>query len=296
MIEVLFGESEAAAMKAAKNSHLYIIGQAHGPTSNWMAGKKRLQDNHSGKGIQGIPQEVICLGFMMDIGDIKKAVDSPYRKDLIYSMYTQEQWGKNPEADIQLREGINLYANELSRLKAYLEQGESIRIWYSDAPYSRCGFYALCPLLQTYKNEVWAVRLPEYSIHPNAIVSYHHWGEIPEDAFAGFLQLQKKLSREELKMYSIIWSRLVEDNSPLRVLLNGELVGVPEDFYDFLIWKSLSESPVKQARLIGDILGHYPVNFGDWWYAKRIDYYIGLKRIRVVKDSQNKYARTICLS
>lgn len=38
-------------------------------------------------GIQGSSDEVICLGFMLDMGYIGEAVDSQYRKDFIYSMY-----------------------------------------------------------------------------------------------------------------------------------------------------------------------------------------------------------------
>lgn len=38
MIEVLFGESEAASMKVAKNK--IVIGTTNGPTSVWIAGKK----------------------------------------------------------------------------------------------------------------------------------------------------------------------------------------------------------------------------------------------------------------
>lgn len=37
--------------------------------------------------IQGYSDEVICLGFMLDMGYIGEAVDSQYRKDFIYSMY-----------------------------------------------------------------------------------------------------------------------------------------------------------------------------------------------------------------
>ena len=40
MIEILFGESEAASMKAAKNK--VIIGTVNGPTAVWMAGKKKI--------------------------------------------------------------------------------------------------------------------------------------------------------------------------------------------------------------------------------------------------------------
>lgn len=38
MIEILFGESEAGSMKAAKNK--IVVGKVNGPVSVWMAGKK----------------------------------------------------------------------------------------------------------------------------------------------------------------------------------------------------------------------------------------------------------------
>ena len=81
---------------------------------------------------------------MLDIGDIRETIDSQYRKDLIYSLYAQEQWGKDPELDEELRNLAECYINEMARLKNYLDDGEQIRIWYSDAPYSICGFYQLC--------------------------------------------------------------------------------------------------------------------------------------------------------
>lgn len=120
--------------------------------------------------------------------------------------------------------------------------------------------------------------------------------EAAAEEFAGFLSYEKRLSKEEVRMYAILWSDLVEDNSPLRSVINGKVLGVPEDFYDFQIWKRLTENPIKEVRLIGDILGHSQISIGDWWYAKRIEYYIQHKKIRIVEDSVNKYARTICLA
>ena len=49
--------------------------------------------------IEGTAEEVICLGFMLDIGDIKEPVDSVYRKELLYSMYAQNQWEQDNEWD-----------------------------------------------------------------------------------------------------------------------------------------------------------------------------------------------------
>lgn len=98
----------------------------------------------------------------------------------------------------------------------------------------------------------------------------------------------------EIRMYGNQWADLVEDNSPLRAVINGNLIGVTEDFYDFLIRIRLSSNPVKEARVIGDILGHYPLGIGEWWYASRIELMIKAGSVRVVEDSERKYARIIC--
>ena len=294
MIEVLFGESEAGAMKAAKSQ--VIASVCDGPTAVWMAGKKRPPERERGGWIEGTSEEVICLNFMLDMGDIREEADSPYRRNFIYSMYAQGQWAEEEaaEADDELRRAGAAYGRELKRLQAYMDDGESIRIWYSDAPYSLCGFYHLCSILQNYAKDVRAVRLPKYKLRPKSIVSYQNWNEVSAEEFAGFLPGEEKLSGEEIRLHAMEWQRLREDNSPLRAFVNGKLIGVPENFYDFLIWKCMPEKPVKEARLIGNILGRYPVSVGDWWYAKRIENLISAGSIRVVKDSKNKYAREIC--
>lgn len=294
MIEILFAESESSSMKVAKNTVVY--GKTNGPTSVWVAGKKKPPKRKHTGWIEGTSKEVICLGFMLDIGDISEEIDSQYRKDLIYSLYAQDQWGKDQESDTELRNLADCYIEEIKRLKNYLESGEQVRVWYSEAPYSICGFYQLCSILTQYDNPVRTVKLPQYSIYDNVITSYKNWSEIAAEEFSGFLQYEKELSGKEIRLYSSIWSELKADNSPLRAVVNGRVTGVPEDFYDFLIWKRITKKTEKEGRLIGDILGKYPVNIGDWWYAKRINDFIVQGKIRVVQDSENKYARMICLS
>lgn len=280
MIEVLFGESEAGAMKVAKNT--VIVSKVDGSTSVWTVGKKKPPEKEHCGWIEGTSEEVICLGFLLDIGDIREDVSSEYRKHLISSIYAQEQRGQD---------------EEMERLKAYLVDGEAIRVWYSDAPYSRCGFYHLCFSLQKYQNEVSVVKLPEYRVRADrSIVCHKNWGEVAAEEFAGFLNCERKLSREEIRMYAISWGILQEDNSPLRAVVNGKLIGVAEDFYDFLIWKKITSKPIKEGRLIGDIFGHNQLGVGDWWYAKRIDHFIETGKIKIVEDSENSYTRIICLA
>ena len=274
MVEILFGESSAGSMKAAKCENVeYKNGQPP-----W---------------IQGSSDEVICLGFMLDMGYIGEAVDRQYRKDFIYSMYAQNQWEQDEEYENELKKLGNVYAGELARLIRFLEGGEPVRIWYSDAPYSRCGFYHVCSILKNYPNEVTVVTQPEHVVKKNVIVSYHSWNEVAAEEFAGFLGNERKLTSDEIRMYAEMWGELVLENAPLRAVVNGTVLSVSEDFYDFIIWNRLTEKPVKECRLIGDILGQVPIGIGDWWYAARIEHFIRQGKIKVVEDSENKYARLI---
>ena len=79
MIEVLFGESEAASMKAAKNK--IIVGAVNGPTSVWLAGKKAPPQKPFSVWIEGTSEEVICLGFIHQ-GTNGKSI--PQRTDLFH--------------------------------------------------------------------------------------------------------------------------------------------------------------------------------------------------------------------
>ena len=234
MVEVLFGESEAASMKIAKGN------------------------------ILGDSRKVICLGFMLDMGNI--------------------------------REAMKEYVNEQKKLVEYASKGEQIRIWYSNTSHDMCGFYYACNLLKNIVNEIFVVKLPEYThIGHNIIIEYQNWGEVLPEKLDNFIKYEKKISKTEMKMFSNHWLELVEDDSPLRAIVNGKVIGVPENFYDHLICKYLRLGPIKEIRLIGEILGHYPLGIRDWWYASRIEYMIASDRIKIVEDSNIRYGRTISL-
>ena len=73
--------------------------------------------------MEGTSDEVICLEFKLDIGDIQKT-------------------------DVTYRE-------ELQRLRNLLVEEGAIRAWYSNAPYSICGFYHLCKYSEHYEMRFW---------------------------------------------------------------------------------------------------------------------------------------------
>lgn len=264
MIEVLFSESAAGSMKLVKQENMF---------------PERIED-------------VICLNFMLDIGDIQKDVDSQYRQDLMCSMFFQGQYEEDEITEKEIAETKEIYIQELKRLKEALNQGKEIRVWYSDAPYSLCGFYYLCKLLEKYNQRIVVVKLPDYQVEKNRIICNQNWGEIATRDFVKYLKYEKELTKQEIQLFAFLWDELVEDNSPMRALVNGHVIGVPEDFYDHLIWKHLSLKPIREAYFIG-MLFKYQISVPDWWYAKRINEYIQQGKIKVIKDSKSQYQRMI---
>ena len=91
-------------------------------------------------------------------------------------------------------------------------------------------------------------------------------------------------------MYALERTDQVNENSPLRAVINGQLSGVPEEFYVFQIWQRITDKPEKEARIIGDILGTSQIGVGDWWYAKRIEYHIRQGNIRDAATGKQKHA------
>lgn len=286
MIEVLFAESEAASMRAAKSTVVYS--KIDGPTSVFIAGKKKPPEKEHSGWLEGNAGDVVCFGYRLDIGNIQEDIEGHYRKNLIFSLL-------NMENEKETQDYADSYM-QMQKLKIYLEAGESIRIWYSDAPYSRCGLYHLCNILNCYENEIYLVKLPEYVVHGKTMCFYKNWGEVAAEEFAGFLSGERIVSKEELRMYASLWNELVEDNSPLRAIVNGKMIGVPEDFYDFMILNRITTKPIKECRLIGDIIGHNQASIGDWWYAKRIQHFIEEGLIKVLEDAEKPCARLICLA
>lgn len=264
MIEVLFGESEAGAMRCA-----------------------RLESD------EFKDHDVVCLGFLANVGDIKRPFTGEYRSQLISKLLYQEQWGADAKMKREL-DGLGaVYAKELDRLLGEVRRGEPARVWFSDAPYSVCGLLWLCDTLSTLKAEMYVVKLPHTVSMAGGTVSFNSWGEVEPRLFEKFLPLQKELSPLIRGHNSFKWKKLQEENSPVRAVINGNVISVPANFYDFLIWKHLGSSPIKEAALIGEILGKNPIGIGDWWLAYRIDHLISKGKIKAVEDNERKYARMI---
>jgi Protein of unknown function./Domain of unknown function (DUF1835). len=293
MIEVMFGESEGGAMKAAKNYQKPDFNKGATAWFGRKPTKEEFDKMFDGEAVGGNSSEVVCIPFLLDIGDITVPIESEYRKNLMIDLYTITGFG-NENTQKSLEDVWDKYLKEIERLKNYASHGECIRLWYSNAPYSLCGFYYICNLLKKYNCKISAIKLPHHmQLSDTEIQSNTSWGEIAAGKFYQYLQFEKTLSASEIRYFASNWDELEEDKCTLRAVVNGKVIGVPDDFYDHIIRKEIPDGEFVMARLIGNILGKYPLGIGDWWYAKRINWMIELGELVVVKKQKEIYSQVL---
>jgi hypothetical protein len=291
MLEVVFSDSEKGSMKVAKNyNEKNMIGGAVSYIGKKPT-KAELEKHFEGQAVGGTSQDVVNMGFSLDIGDISGAIDGNERKNVF-----RKVWGR---FDFDNKEQEQFFQNQrkdMEKLLSVAKDGIPIRIWKSNAPYSTCGFYFVCNILKSIDCNISVVSLPKYKpISENELIEYSHWGEVQAGKFYQFLPLEKQLTQIEKRAFSGHWRDLMIENAPLRAIINGKLTSVPENFYDFIITKNLPDSDFIMARFIGRLLGEYSLGISDSWYALRIDKMIEENKLIVVenKDPSRPYGKVL---
>ena len=244
-----------------------------------------------GKAIEGDANNVVNIGFYLDIGDISGEIDGSERKKVLSQLWTRFNIEDNE------RELFFKYQRkDLEKLISAAKEGMDIRIWTSHAPYSVCGFYYVCYLLRNIDCKIRVVSLPQFiSFSNHEIIECSHWAEIKPGQFYQFLNLEKPLSSIEKQYYSQKWQDLVLENAPLRAVINGKLTSVEESFYDFIIINNLPDNDFLMGQLIGKLLGKYKLGISDAWYALRIDKMIEENKLKLVeiKDTSYPYGKLL---
>lgn len=254
MIEVLFAESEAGSMKFARSM------------------QKR-----------GSADQVVELSFDLDVGDISGELCGEARKAQCLKKYSAARW-RDCDTIEQQKEKWNFLLEQVERFKTYAAKGEAMRIWYSTAPYSLCGFYQVCSMLKDYDCPVSVVKLPEYQLtNENNIVIYQGWGEVDHMDILDFAKDEKPLGKMEVQYYADLWEALVKENATLRAVVGGRLISVPTDFYDFMIEGGIEERPFIEGRLIGHALD-YQMGVSDDLFMESAQRMIDNGRLVVVDD------------
>lgn len=215
------------------------------------------------------------------IGDSSIGAERLAALERLFSTYP-ENVGK-PAAEELYQSAIR----SLEAIRKRAENGETLRVWYSNQPDEICGLYWLMNLLESWKQssiKVVLVKLPEWEVEGATIIRHNGWGEVEPGKWHNCLSLQKAVPEALLHAIASRWSELQKENASLRAVINGRLQSVPENFYDDFILREivLEKNQFHEANLIGRILGKYQLGIGDGWLALRIEEMVRAGKLEVV--------------
>ena len=232
---------------------------------------------------------VLCLGFMFDQGNIQERYDSKYRTDYLLHLFMQNGWNDD---ETRLRNQIEQYSKDVVKLVEAAQNKEPIRIYNDNSPGDVCGFTFACSLLDPYDVGISYVEIPMVVHEPEYIIANPSFEEILYNYFDETMELAVDIPYYDVNFYANIWHLLKEENGPLRAVLNGQLVSVPENIYDFMILNCL-DSPRTELQMMGEMVENHQKKLSDYWIAERVEQLIKEGKITVLKDKEYPYQRVL---
>ena len=238
MLDITFSDSTAGTFKHARS----------------------LNSNPDGDAKLG---DILALSLALDTGDISNLHNNlESRRQVIEFLYGQygdvheEMWQSSLKSLDKLTKAISL--------------NEPIRLWFiENSPSELCGMYYICSLAGSH-SQISAVKIPPIVENGNEITWYHSSAEVAAEKFSEFAKTESPISTAQCSFYAGQWKELEIENAPLRAIINGKLMSVPEDFYDFALRANIPDGEFECARLLGKTLIAIP-GVGDRWLFKRIE-------------------------
>lgn len=278
MLEVVFGDSEKGMMQAIKAGPGGICGIGLIGESEMAAQKVEELLKIEEMGEIG---ETVCLGQYLDVGALKGGYDGAGRRETLRRLWGQSGFGGQ---DLELY--FKSLRNDMQRFHSAIEHKESIRIWVNGAPGALCGLFFAGSLLWDSGCQVAVAPLSK-------LVRCFAGENSPKRAQEESWPVAQpgEICSAQLRFFLERWRALERENAPLRAWVNGELLSVPEDFYDFLLRRHLPEGEFSMARLIGELMKRHPEGACDSWYALRIRKMVEQKELLIVgkADSEHPY-------
>ena len=293
MIDIVFGDSACGSLKMAQHygdgdyaSHggaIGVIGSHAEGTAFSPEELESLQHEveererlawEAAVPMGGNPADVFGFSLSLSVGDISEDIPGAKRQEVLawlYSIYPDDM-GQEVAQDL-----LEPMEKTLATIAGRIKTGEALRLWYSASPDELCGLYWFVDWLNRQdllQGALFLVRLPLWAGNPDGTVAYlTDWGGVAPGAWAQYAALQTSAPagfRQECTRY---WQRMQEENAPLRTVVNGQLLSVPDTWYDGFITREIDrmEPVFQEATVIGQVLGRYRLGIGDTWVAHRIE-------------------------
>lgn len=288
MMEIVFSDSAAGSLKCAlgrkgvteSQSVIGVIGGESLTKAERRALIEQAQERErraweQAVPLEGSPGDVLCFPLYGSVGDISEEGIGPQRGQMLERLL-----GTCPEGEEAAGEMLETGRQSLKRLMERAARGEPFRVWASANPDEACGLCWLFEQLRSLGLEdlcCTCVPLPPCKEwEAGTLVEYQSWAEAEPHQWGRLAGKGRPLSPARVRMLQNRWRELQRENAPLRAVVNGRLLSVPEDFYDPFIAREIAaqEEEFQEAIVVGRVLGRYHLGIGDGWVALRIEDFI----------------------
>ena len=280
MVHVVFSTSEKGCLRVALSgpggaAAVAVIGGTGGPLERLAAKREAARQKQRAAEalpMEGTPADVVCLPLALSVGDISEAEPGEKRKKELAGLWAMSPAENEEFAEKMLEES----RRALETLRRRAGSGETVRVWQSPGADDACGVRFLAAWLRPLgfdKLTVERVRLPEFEARADGTaVRYDGWGEVEPWHWAALAD-PEPLAAPVMNALALEWAMLQAQNAPLRAVVNGRPVSVPEDFYDSFVRDVLRAQPkeFREAEAIGTLLATLRPGISDGFAARRIE-------------------------
>ena len=153
----------------------------------------------------------------------------------------------------ELKKNYMEFQKEISNVR----DTDTIYYWYGQNAIEICGLMYTLELLKDKWKNVYFINVSDlpikvkYGIHIPRCT-----GEIMPEKFSEYIKINRKIDKDEYIKWLTQWKVLKKENSILRILKDGKVENVDEDYFDIFILKYTPKEFKKSARIIGEVLGY----------------------------------------
>lgn len=157
--------------------------------------------------------------------------------------------------------------NYFKRFTTDFSKDNPLIIWHGNSADEKLMFYRYCSLLND--RELHHLDLNKWSENSGKIY-FNSLAEINPKDLDGIFSILKKVEDDEQTFFAKEWQRLKNDQKLNRILRDGKLISVNEDYYDQEILANSTSEFQKASKIIGDTMEQYETTVGDYYLWYRI--------------------------
>lgn len=239
----------------------------------------------------GKTSDIYGFNLMLSIGDISENQPGSKREQTLEYLFSVYPDDEGRQAAYEIFKRVN---EDLKTIRERALAGETFRVWYSNQPDDMCGLYWFMSQFNQWNvndGQVMIVKLPEWESDGfGNVVWKNSWAEVAPEEWYQYLAFQKTALPVFIQSCTSQWKELQSENAPLRAVLNGQLVSVPEKLYDDFILREIEAEgeEFQEAMIIGRVLGKYQLGICDSWVAFRIEEIINSGKLEAVTSGDKE--------